>query len=473
MANSHARRPLPLVIGLLAASLALPGCKGGGDVEQVAGPDKLYSAAAQDLRANNFRAAIQKLESLESHYPFTNAAKQGQLDLMFAYYRNKEAEAAIDQADQFMRENPTHPRVDYAHYIQGLVYFDSGADWLAGLFHADTRKRPPHEARKSLQAFQVLLQRYPKSPYAADARQRAVFLRNRLADYELAVAEYYVKREAYVAAVNRARSVIENYDGSPAALKALGIMSEGYRQLGLDDLAKVADSVYETNRNMPDIVGPAAASAGLSAGQTGGAQSTGGAYTRAGRWEARAGLVYGNSSTTDFKGGTQVDVDSGVGFVGGAEYHFTDHLSAGASLSYDSKDYTADAATDTPGETVQIKGSMDTTSLMVNGTYNFMAGRFTPLITGGVGWTWVDTNIVNAPPDVGCWWNPWYGYICTSSPNTKTTSGLAYELGVGMRYEFNNFLAADGIYKMKWVGFDNANGTPSFDGFQMNLGWKF
>jgi outer membrane protein assembly factor BamD len=240
-----ARRPR-LLAGLVLASSALAGCWGGGQ-EQVSAPDKLYDMAAQDLSSNNFKGAIQKLEALESHYPFTNAAKQGQLDLMYAYFRNGETESAIDQADQFIRENPTHPRVDYAYYIRGLAYFETGGGWLEGVLRAEIRKRPPHEARKSLQAFQILVQTYPRSPYAADARQRMVFLRNKLADYELAVAEYYMKREAYVAAVNRARAVIENYDGSPAAIEALGIMSAGYRALGIDELATVADQVRQAN----------------------------------------------------------------------------------------------------------------------------------------------------------------------------------------------------------------------------------
>jgi outer membrane protein assembly factor BamD len=248
MAKAHARRPFLVIFGLLATAATVSGCKsGGGDVAPVAAPDKLYSLAAEEMKSNNFKGAIQQLESLESHYPFTNAAKQGQLDLMYAYYRNGEAESAIDQADQFIRENPTHPRVDYAYYIRGLVYFESGAGWLEDVFHADVTKRPPHESRKALQSFQTLLQQYPRSPYAADARQRAIFLRNKLADYELAVAKYYMQREAYVAAVNRARAVIENYDGSPAAIEALGIMSAGYRKLGIPELATVADEVRQAN----------------------------------------------------------------------------------------------------------------------------------------------------------------------------------------------------------------------------------
>ena len=252
MVTAHARRPSLVVLCLLGAAVAVSGCRSGGDVGPVGAPDQLYEQATHDLRSSNFKAAIEKLESLESHYPFTNAAKQGQLDLLYAYYRNGESESAIDQADQFIRENPTHPRVDYAYYIRGLVYFESGAGWLEETLRADVTKRPPHESRKSLQSFQILLQQYPKSPYAADARQRAIFLRNRLADYELAVARYYMKREAYVAAVNRARAVIENYDGSPAAIEALGIMSAGYRQLQIPELAVVADQVRQANAPASD-----------------------------------------------------------------------------------------------------------------------------------------------------------------------------------------------------------------------------
>jgi outer membrane protein assembly factor BamD len=248
MATARTCSRFPVLPGLAAAVLlVMSGCQSDGNVRPTAEPDKLYELAAKDMRSNNFPGAVQKLEALESYYPFTNAAKQGQLDLMYAYYRNGEAESAIDQADMFIRENPTHPRVDYAYYIRGLVYFESGAGWLEEKLRADVTKRPPHESRKALQSFQILLQQYPRSPYAADTRQRAIFLRNKLADYELAVAKYYMKRQAYVAAVNRARAVIENYDGSPAAIEALGIMAAGYRELEIPELAAIAESVRRAN----------------------------------------------------------------------------------------------------------------------------------------------------------------------------------------------------------------------------------
>jgi outer membrane protein assembly factor BamD len=231
----------------LAAAAIATGCRSRGDEVVPGSPEAIHADARKDLRNYNFDNAITRLEALEARYPFSDSAKQGQLDLMYAYYKNREAESAIDQADQFIRENPTHPRVDYAHYIKGLVYFEGGANFLERLFRADIAKRPPQEARESFQSFQTLVQRFPKSPYAEDARQRMIYLRNKLADYELAVARYYMKRGAYVGAANRARGVIETYDGAPATLPALSLMAEAYRKLGIDDMAVAIDGVLARN----------------------------------------------------------------------------------------------------------------------------------------------------------------------------------------------------------------------------------
>ena len=243
---------LVFVSAILVAGAA--GCRSRGDVAAVPGsPQAIHANARKDLRNNNFDNAVVKLEALEARYPFSEEAKQGQLDLLYAYYKNREAESAIDQADQFIRENPTHPRVDYAYYIKGLVYFEGGASFLERVFHADISKRPPQEARQSFQAFQTLVQQHPKSPYAEDARQRMIYLRNKLADYEIAVARYYMKRGAYVGAANRARGVIETYDGAPSTLQALSIMADAYRRLGIDDMAVAIDGIVAQNRSPDDV----------------------------------------------------------------------------------------------------------------------------------------------------------------------------------------------------------------------------
>jgi outer membrane protein assembly factor BamD len=228
------------------ALLVLGGC-GGTPRNQAGNAELLYREAKKDADNGNFRDAIVYYEQLEARFPFTNEARQGQLDLMWAYYRNREPESALDQADQFIRENPAHPRVDYAYYIKGLVQFERNPNFLERWFRADLSQRPPIDARSSFQAFQTLVQRYPNSEYADDARQRMIFLRNRLASYEVYVAGYYLKRGAYVGAINRAKYAIENYDGAPQLKRALEIMAESYRRLDMPDLAADSEKVIREN----------------------------------------------------------------------------------------------------------------------------------------------------------------------------------------------------------------------------------
>ena len=227
-------------------ALGLTGC-GNQPREQVGNADKLYELAKKASDNGNYRDATRYYEQLEARFPFTNAARQGQLDLMYAYYKNREPEAAIDQADQFIRENPAHPRVDYAHYIKGLVQFERNPNFLERWFNADLSQRPPIDARKSFQSFQTLVQRFPNSEYAEDSRKRMIFLRNRLASYEVYVAGHYLERGAYVGAINRAKYAIENYDGSPHIRQALQIMAESYRRLGMTDLAADTEKVMSEN----------------------------------------------------------------------------------------------------------------------------------------------------------------------------------------------------------------------------------
>jgi outer membrane protein assembly factor BamD len=480
---SFLHRPQFLPAVILAAALA-SGCQSAGkEFDMKGSPERIFNDAVGDIASGNYPEGIRKLELLEARFPFSEPAKQAQLDLMYAYYKNREAESAIDQADQFIRENPTHPRVDYAYYIRGLVHFEGGADWIERVFRADLAKRPPQEARQSFQSFQTLVQYYPKSPYAADARQRMVFLRNRLAEYELEVARYYMKRGAYVGALNRARSLIETYDGAPAVPEALEIASKAYRELGMEDLARVADQIRIDNSNLPDLVSPTAAMAGLAASQGAGGpgggspQSAAGGSARQtalqGRWEGRVGASLANSADVDFKGGTTVELDGGAGFMLGVAYHYTDRLQLGSTFTYDQKDYTAELVGDDPDESFAVKGSLDSMTLMFDVAYRILTGPLTPYVAGSVGWSWVDTNIATEPPDIGCWWDPWYGYVCTSFQDTKSVSSLAYGLDVGLRYDLNEVFAVQGGYTMRWVDFENATGTPAFDGFQLSLGWKF
>ncbi len=211
---------------------------------------KIFDKGNKSLGYGNYNSAIRQYEYLQAVYPFTEYAKQAQLDLMYAYYKNKEPDAAIEAADQFLLENPTHPRVDYAYYIKGLVYFPRERGPMERLFRVELSKRPPNKVEDSYRAFATIATQYPDSVYAEDARQRMVYLRDQLAQYEIHVASYYVRRGAFVAAANRAKYVVENFQQTPSVVPALQIMVSAYRQLELPQLAD--DTMRVLQENYPD-----------------------------------------------------------------------------------------------------------------------------------------------------------------------------------------------------------------------------
>jgi len=194
-----------------------------------------------------------------------------------------------------------------------------------------------------------------------------------------------------------------------------------------------------------------------------------------GDWEGSIGVAFLNSTEADFKGGTSADFDSDSGFRAAFDYSLTDALQVGASFGIGQRSYDATIFGDVLGQesSFRAKGDMDYSSLLATATYNLLDGPFRPFVTAGIGWSWVDTNIATEPPETGCWWDPWYGYICTSWVNTRTLDGLTYQLGIGARYDFGNNVAAHASYRINWIDFDQADGTPDFDGFELGVGFKF
>jgi outer membrane protein assembly factor BamD len=236
------------LVALFIALLAVSGCHTNrAKQEKKVTPEALYQKAHKSLVNYDFNGAIKSYEQLTARFPFTDEARQARLDLIYAYYRAGEKESAIDAAETFIRENPTHPRVDYAWYMKGLVDFERTPNAIERLFHADLTKRPPSDARKSFAAFKTVVEQYPKSEYAHDSLQRMTYLRDRLASYEVHVARYYFKRGAYVAASQRAKGCVDQYDGAPAVKEALGILIESYDRLNLQPLAEQSRQVYAAN----------------------------------------------------------------------------------------------------------------------------------------------------------------------------------------------------------------------------------
>ena len=234
---------------MLLATLALLGGCHSRQAKNLkkATAQSLYANAHKAMNNNDFEYAIKQYEALTSRFPFTDQARQARLDLIYVYYRKGEKESATDAADQFLRENPTHPRIDYAWYMKGMIDFERTPYSIERWFGVDMARRPPASALKAIAAFTTVITQFPKSDYAHDSLRRLTYLRNRLAEYEVNVARYYVKRGAYLAAAQRAQGVIDQYDGAPAERAAVDILLDCYRRLGFNELASNVERVYQAN----------------------------------------------------------------------------------------------------------------------------------------------------------------------------------------------------------------------------------
>ena len=233
-----------LLVGLLAF---LSACASNQVLDESLSESELYLIAQQDLDANSYSAAIEKLRALESRYPFGRFAQQAQLELIYAYYQNQEPEAAKSSADRFIRLHPQHPNVDYAYYMRGMTSFTRDRGIFERFLPLDMTRRDPGAARDSFNEFAQLVGRYPDSRYAPDARLRMVYLRNLLAAYDVHVGHYYLKRGANVAAANRGRYVVENFQQTPAVGDALALMVEAYQRMAMPELAETSLEVLRTN----------------------------------------------------------------------------------------------------------------------------------------------------------------------------------------------------------------------------------
>lgn len=206
-----------------------------------------YIEAKNDLRLAEFEAAIKKLETLEARYPFSNYAKQAQLDVAYAYFKFDEPDSAISAIERFKRLHPRSPHIDYTYYLKGLANFYRGETLLDDIFPRNLAEHDQKNMKQAMKDFLTVIRRYPESIYAPDAYLRTIFLRNELAEAELIAADYYILREAWISAINRAQNVIQYYQTSPARTRALEIMILGYEKLGMTKLAADTKKILALN----------------------------------------------------------------------------------------------------------------------------------------------------------------------------------------------------------------------------------
>jgi outer membrane protein assembly factor BamD len=237
-----------IFISTLLTVLMLSGCS-GLDKDPTAdwSAKDFYEEARRDLDAGEFQSAIKNLETLEARFPFDKYAKQAQLEVAYSYFKFEEPDAAISAADRFVRLNPRDPNIDYIYYLKGLINFERGSGLLDSWFPRDKAKHETETLNNAFNDFATLVRRFPDSRYAGDAYQRMIYLQNELAQHEIDVAEYYLKRKAWLGAANRAKSVLERYEKSAWRNRALEIMKTAYTEMGLDELAADTRRVIELN----------------------------------------------------------------------------------------------------------------------------------------------------------------------------------------------------------------------------------
>jgi outer membrane protein assembly factor BamD len=206
-----------------------------------------FNAIQGDLKGGFWQTAIDKLRSLEAQYPFGDYAEQAQLELIYAHFRVGEHVAVVSVAERFIRLHPQHPNVDYAYYLKGLSSFVESDGMFGKLLPMDETKRDPGSARNSFSSFSELLNRFPESQYAPDAQKRMIYMRNILARHEVHAANYFLTRGAYLAAANRGRYIVENFQKTPAVPDGLAIMAQAYHLMEVHDLSNNAAELLAKN----------------------------------------------------------------------------------------------------------------------------------------------------------------------------------------------------------------------------------
>jgi len=237
------RRMMVLVIGA-----AIVGCAGNAKDESANwSPEKLYSEAKQEAASGAYEKASKLYERLEGRAAGTLLAQQAQIEHAYVEYKSGEKAQALAIVDRFIKLHPTSPALDYAMYLQGVINFNDDLGLLGNLARQDLSERDQQAARDSYQSFRQLVDQFPASSYAADARLRMNYIVNTLAAYEVHVARYYFRRGAYVAAANRAQQAVQEFQQSPSTEEALFIMAQSYDRLGLAELRDDADRVLRKN----------------------------------------------------------------------------------------------------------------------------------------------------------------------------------------------------------------------------------
>jgi outer membrane protein assembly factor BamD len=238
------------VLVVTCALLSLSACgllPSKSDESKNVSASKLYAEAREEMDGAHYEAAIKLFEKLESNYPFGTYAAQAQMEIAYAHYKAQDQAEALASVERFIKLHPNHPNVDYMYYLRGLVNFNDQIGFMSFIYAQDPTERDPKATREAFAAFKDLVDKFPNSKYAPDSIQRMNYLINAMAAYEVHVANFYYRRGAYLAALNRAQGAVTDYADSPAREEALFIMIRAYDKLGMFDLRDDTQRVFQKN----------------------------------------------------------------------------------------------------------------------------------------------------------------------------------------------------------------------------------
>lgn len=252
------RKNLFSAIIAIVAVLSLTACSSVEDEQRKLvenqGASALYKEAKRSMEVGNFSAAAQILSTIDSKFPFGPLSHQVQLDLIYSYYKTGDIEQTLATIDRFVRLNPNHADVEYALYMRGVTNMEQDNNLFQEVFGVDRSDRDPSKSKEAFEDFRRLLEKHPESKYASDAKQRMLHIKNRLAKYEIAVGRFYMRREAWVAAANRGRYVLEYFPDTEQVQPALEIMVASYNELGLDELKNNAIKTLKLNYPQSEFI---------------------------------------------------------------------------------------------------------------------------------------------------------------------------------------------------------------------------
>ncbi|NRA24973.1 MAG: outer membrane protein assembly factor BamD [Oleispira sp.] len=232
---------------LILSCLILAACSAQEKRPEEFSEREFYEQAREAMEDNNFLIASERLKQLESRYPFGQYAEQAQLELIYTQHMMADMEASLASAERFIRLHPLHKQVDYAYYMRGLSVYELGFSFVERYTPSEQARRDPTPFRDAFNHFDELVRRYPNSQYNEDAQKRMIFLRDRLAQYEIGVGRFYMKRHAYLAAAQRGERVMLNYQGTSVVDDALALQVEAYKLLGQEFESNQALALLKLN----------------------------------------------------------------------------------------------------------------------------------------------------------------------------------------------------------------------------------